>query len=294
MIRDVTGLNEARDGSMPDKQSLVGLQKLAAANSNVATRHILQASLFLTVRTCENISLRLADMLLYPLTRDALQSSISKYNVGTLDELINLNIHDFGIFLELEPDEEEKQQLEQNIQVALQSGQIYLEDAIDIRNVRNLFLANQVLKQRRKKKQEQEQAAQQANIQAQAQAQAQAREQEALAETQKQQVLTEQKMQLEQARYQFETQKMEREAQMKLQLMQQEFQYNVQLAQAQGQSKKDEEKYKEDRKDERIRIQGTQQSELIDQRQNDLLPKNFESSGFDNLEGFGLEQFEPR
>jgi hypothetical protein len=294
MIRDVTGLNEARDGSMPDKQSLVGLQKLAAANSNVATRHILQASLFLTVRTCENISLRLADMLLYPLTRDALQSSISKYNVGTLDELINLNIHDFGIFLELEPDEEEKQQLEQNIQVALQSGQIYLEDAIDIRNVRNLFLANQVLKQRRKKKQEQEQAAQQANIQAQAQAQAQAREQEALAETQKQQVLTEQKMQLEQARYQFETQKMEREAQMKLQLMQQEFQYNVQLAQAQGQAKKDEEKYKEDRKDERIRIQGTQQSELIDQRQNDLLPKNFESSGFDNLEGFGLEQFEPR
>ena len=168
MIRDVTGLNEARDGTLPDKQSLVGLQKLAAANSNVATRHILQAGLFLTLRTCENISLRVADSLMFPLTRMSLEQSISKYNVGTLDELIDLNIHDFGIFLELEPDEEEKAVLEQNIQIALKAGQIDLEDAIDIREVNNLKLANQMLKQRRRKKQEKDQEIQQANIQAQA------------------------------------------------------------------------------------------------------------------------------
>ena len=294
MIRDVTGLNEARDGTLPDKQSLVGLQKLAAANSNVATRHVLQASLYLTLRTCENISLRVADALMFPLTRMSLEQSISKYNVGTLDELIDLSIHDFGVFLELEPDEEQKAQLEQNIQVALQSGQIDLEDAIDIREVTNLKLANQMVKQRRRKKQEKDQQIQQANMQAQAQSNAQLAEQTALAETQKQQVLTEQKVQLENAKSQLDIKKMEMEAQIKQQLMQQEFQYNMQLAQAQGQAKKQEETFKEDRKDERTKIQATQQSELIDQRKNDLLPKNFESAGNDTMGGFGLEQFGPK
>jgi hypothetical protein len=186
MIRDVTGLNEARDGTLPDKQSLVGLQKLAAANSNVATRHILQAGLFLTLRTCENISLRVADALMFPLTKQSLTSSISRYNVGTLEELMSVNIHDFGIFLELEPDEEEKAVLEQNIQIALKAGQIDLEDAIDIRQVNNLKLANQMLKKRRKEKLARDQQMQQANIQAQAQANAQLAEQTAMVETQKQ------------------------------------------------------------------------------------------------------------
>ena len=294
MIRDVTGLNEARDGTLPDKQSLVGLQKLAAANSNVATRHILQASLYLTLRTCENISLRVADALMFPMTKQSLMSSISRYNVGTLEELSTLNVHDFGIFLELEPDEEQKQVLEQNIQIALQAGQIDLEDAIDIREVANLKLANQMLKQKRRKKQERDQQAQQANMQAQAQSNAQLAEQTALAETQKQQVLTEQKVQLENAKSQLEIKKMEMEAQIKQQLMQQEFQYNMQLAQAQGQSRKAQEEFKEDRKDERTKIQATQQSELIDQRKNDLLPKNFESAGNDTMGGFGLEQFGPK
>ena len=294
MIRDVTGLNEARDGSTPDKYALVGLQKLAAANSNTATRHVLQSSLYLTLKTCENISLRVADALLFPLTKQSLMSSISRYNVGTLEELSNLNMHDFGIFLQLEPDEEEKQLLENNIQIALQAGQIDLEDAIDIREVNNLKLANQMLKKRRKDKAARDQQAQQANMQAQAQSNAQLAEQTALAETQKQQVLTEQKMQLEKAKSDFEIQKMEREAQIKQQLMELEFNYNIQLAKAQGEAKIEEDKYREDRKDERTKIQATQQSELIDQRKNDLLPKNFESAGSDTLGGFGLEQFTPR
>ena len=294
MIRDVTGLNEARDGTLPDKQSLVGLQKLAAANSNVATRHVLQASLYLTLRTCENISLRIADALMFPMTKQSLMSSISRYNVGTLEELSSLNMHDFGIFLELEPDEEQKQILENNIQIALQAGQIDLEDAIDIREVANLKLANQMLKKRRKDKAARDQQAQQANIQSQAQANAQLAEQTAMAEANKQQILTEQKMQLEKAKSDFEVQKMEREAQIKQQLMELEFNYNMQLTQAQGQARKAQEEFKEDRKDERTKIQATQQSELIDQRKNDLLPKNFESAGSDTLGGFGLEQFGPK
>ena len=294
MIRDVTGLNEARDGSQPDKNALVGLQKLAAAASNTATKHILQSLMYLTIRAAENISLRAADMLNFPLTKNALISCINQYNVGSLQEIEKLNTHEFGIFLELEPDEEEQQMLEQNIQVALQAGQIGLEDAIDIRQIKNIKLANQYLKQKQAERAEEQKAAQLANIQAQAQANAQQAEQAALNEVQKQQALTESKLQLERGKSQFEIEKLEREAQIKQMLMEQEFGYNLQLAQAKVNAESAREKEIEDRKDKRAKIIGTQQSQMISQRQNDELPKNFESAGNDALGGFGLEQFEPR
>ena len=294
MIRDVTGLNEARDGSTPDRDALVGLQKMAAANSNTATRHILQSSLFLTLRICENIALRINDSLNYPLTKQSLIESISISNVETLKEIENLNLHDFGIYLELEPEDEEKAQLEQNIQVALQSGGIDLEDAIDIRQIKNLKLANQSLKYKRKKKLERDQANQQANIQAQAQANAQASEAAAMAEVQKQQALAQTEIQIEQAKSQFKIQQIQQEAEIKKQLMAQEFQYSMQLTQAQLGIAQQKQTQAEDRKDQRTKIQATQQSELIDQRKNNSLPKDFESSGNDVFGGMGLDQFGPR
>jgi hypothetical protein len=294
MIRDVTGLNEARDGSKPDKDSLVGLQKLAAAASNTATKHILQSLMYLTVRTAENVSLRIADMLDFPLTKNALMNSISTFNVDTLEQIEKLNMHEFGIFLELEPEEEDKAGLERNIQIALQNGGIDLEDAIDVRQISNIKLANQMLKIKRKQKQEADRKAQLENIQAQAQANAKSAEQATLAELQKQQALTETKLQLEQGKSQFEIQRMQTEAEIKKQLMAEKFQYDIQLAKIDAEAQTQKEKNIEDRKDERARIIGTQQSEMISQRQNDELPKNFESSGFDSLGGFGLEEFEPR
>jgi len=294
MIRDVTGLNEARDGSLPDKDALVGLQKMAANASNIATKHIVDASLYLTLRACENISLRLADALEFDLTKQALMQSISLTNTQNLEELKNLHLYDFGIYLELEPDDEEKAMLEQNIQVALQSGQIYLEDAIDIREVKNITLANQILKYRRIQKQKQDQQAQQQQIQAQAQANMQQSEQAALNEVQKQEALAQTEIQIEQAKSQFEIQRMEQEALIKKQLMAEEFQYQLQLAQAKVGRDKEKEQFIEDRKDKRTKIQATQQSKMIEQRQNDLLPTDFESAGNDNLGGFGLEQFMPQ
>jgi len=294
MIRDVTGLNEARDGSLPDKDALVGLQKMAANASNIATKHILDAGLYLTLRACENISLRVADALMFPLTAYSLKQSISVYNVETLDEIQNLNLHDFGIFLELEPDDEEKAQLEQNIQIALQTQGIDLEDAIDIRQIKNLKLANQMLKLKRKQKQEKDKAQQQEMIQAQAQANMQQSEKSALNEVQKQEALANTEIQIEQAKSQFEIQRMEQEALIKKQLMAEEFQYQLQLAQAKIDTDRQKEQFIEDRKDKRTKIQATQQSELISQRQNDSLPKNFESSGFDTLGGFGTEEFTPQ
>jgi hypothetical protein len=295
MIRDVTGLNEARDGSAPSKDALVGLQKMAANQSNVATRHILQASLYLSLRTCENVSKRISDSLEFALTANSLQNSISRFNVATLSEMSKLNLHDFGIFLELEPDDEDKAQLEQNIQVALQSGGIDLEDAIDLRQVNNLQLANEMLKDKRKKKQAAVQQAQQSNIQAQAQANAELAEKTAMTEVQKQQALTAEKVSVEQAKSQFEIQRMQTEAQIKRELMAEEFNFNMQLAQAKIKSESERDQEIENRKDQRTKIAGTQQSEMIDQRKNNLLPKNFESSGNDVLSGgFGLNQFDPR
>ena len=187
MIRDVTGLNEARDGTLPDPKSLVGVQKLAAANSNVATRHILLSSMFLTTEVAEALSLRISDILEYSPTADAFVQAIGAHNVATLKEMSELHLYDFGIFLELEPDEEEKQLLENNIQTALAQQLIDLDDAIDIREVKNLKLANQLLKIKRKKKQERDQKIQQENAKAQADANAQAQQAIAQAEMQKNQ-----------------------------------------------------------------------------------------------------------
>ena len=294
MIRDVTGLNEARDGSMPDKNALVGIQKLAAANSNTATRHILQAGLFLTAETAECLSLRISDIIEYSPTKEAFINAIGAHNVGTLEELSNLHLYDFGIFIHLQPDEEEKARLENNIQMALQQQSIELEDAIDLREIKNIKLANQLLKIRRKKKQERDRQLQLENIQAQSQSNAQAAESAAQIELQKNQALNTSKAELEQIKAQLEAQKMAQEVQHKKELMQLEFQMNMQLKGVEVEGMKSREKEKEDRKDERTKIQATQQSEMIEQRKTGKPPKNFESAGNDILGGgFNLGAFEP-
>ncbi len=293
-MRDVTGLNEARDGSTPDKNALVGLQKIAAANSNTATRHVLQAGLYLTLKTAEAVSLRVSDVLEFANTKNSFVNSLGRFNVANLQEVNTLHLHDFGIFLELSPDEEEKQLLENNIQAALAKDQINLEDAIDVREIKNLKLANQCLKLKRRKKLEQDQAISARNIQLQSESNAKAAESAAAVDIQKNTILTENKVKMGQAQTQFDIQKLEREAAIKKELMLHEFQLNVKLKEMDLRVINDKDKFREDRKDERTKIQASQQSELIEQRKNNTPPKNFESSGFDTLGGFGLEQFEPR
>ena len=295
MIRDVTGLNEARDGTTPDKNALVGVQKMAAANSNTATRHILQSGLFLTAQTAECLSLRISDIIEYSPTKDAFIQAIGAHNVATLQEMSELHLYDFGIFIELSPDEEEKALLENNIQVALSQQNIELEDAIDVREIKNLKLANSLLKIRRKKKIDRDQKIQQQNIQAQSQANIQAQQASAQMEVQKNEALTQSKAQLAQVESQLEMQRMQAEGELKKMFMEQEFQYNMQLKQIEAEGVKGREKEKEDRKDKRTKIQATQQSEMIDQRNNQKPPKNFESAGNDIMGGgFNLGAFEPQ
>jgi hypothetical protein len=293
MLRSVTGLNEARDGSDPDPRALIGVQKLAALNSNTATRHILDGSLYMFKSIAEALTYRIADILEYADFRDDFANKIGKYNVSILNEIKDLYVYDFGIFIDISPDEEEKAQLEQNIQIALSKGDINLEDAIDIREIKNLKLANQLLKLKRVKKEEKEQ---QRAMQAQAiQAQQQVQIQQMAAQTsmQKIQLETQSKMQLKQAEVAFEIEKMKNEAILKQQLMQTEFDMQMQLKGMDVQSLDKREKEREDAKAKRISQQNSEQSKLINQRKNNLPPISFESNE-DSLDGFDMAEFEPR
>ena len=287
MIRDVTGLNEARDASTPDSRSLVGIQKMAAANSNVATRHILDASLYLSVEMAEQLSLRISDILEYSPTRDAFIQQIGAHNVATLEEMKELHLYDFGIFIELAPDEEEKQVLENNIQMALQQKIIDLDDCIDVREVRNLKMAHQLLKYKKKKKLERDQAMQQQNIEAQGKSQQETAQATAQAEMEKNKAKLESDMQLEEKKNGMKVQFMQKEAEMKMKLMDHEFEINMKLRGMDNEAAKSKENQKDDRKDDRTKIQASQQSHLIAQKKDEKSPKNFESAGNDTL-GSGM------
>ena len=293
MIRSVTGLNEARDGSMPDPNSLVGVQKLAALNSNTATRHILESGLFIYRTLAEALTYRVADILQYADFKDDFANQIGKYNVSILNDIKDLYIYDFGIFIEVSPDEEQRAQLEANIQMALSKGDINLEDAIDIREIKNLKLANQLLKLKRTQKQDREdkmEMQKQAMI-----SQQQLKSQELAGQTAMQSIQAEgqMKMQVKQAEISYEIEKMKIEAELKRSLMAEEFNYTMQLSGVKEDKKNQMEKDRENAKKDRIGIQNTQQSKLINQRKNNLPPLNFESNE-DSLDGFDLGEFEPR
>ena len=293
MIRAVTGLNEARDGSTPDPNSLVGVQKLAALNSNTATRHILEGSLYITRTLAECLSIRTADILEFADFKDEFAMQIGKYNLKILEDIKELYIYDFGIFIELSPDEEEKALLEQNIQMALSKQDISLEDAIDIREMNNLKMANQLLKLKRKQKQEREQQAKMQEQQMAAQMQMQAEQAKAQGEAQKIQMESQAKIQYRQADVAFEIEKLKTEAELKRNLMATEFQFQMQIKGVEQAGLSQRDKNKEKAKDDRISQQSTQQSKLIEQRKNNLPSINFESNE-DSLDGFDLAEFEPR
>jgi len=286
MLRSVTGLNEARDGSMPDPDSLVGIQKLAALNSNTATRHVLKSGLFITQRLAECISNRISDILEYSDMKDDFIKSIGRNSVELLDEIKELNLHDFGIYIELHPDEEERNMLEQNIQISISAGKIDIDDAIDIRSIRNIKIASQLLKVRKRRKEKMDQKRQQENIALQAEANQQATLSAEQAKQQTVYVEAETEAKIIQLKAQIEMERMQQEFQLKAQLIQLQKGMDGQIKQSEIQFQLDKEKYKEDRKDQRTAKQASQQSKLIQQRNQDLDPIDFD--GQDSL-GSGLE-----
>jgi hypothetical protein len=293
MIRQVTGLNEARDASTPDPNSLVGVQKLAALNSNVATRHILNSSLYITRTLAEALSIRTADVLEYADFKDEFAMQIGKYNLGIIEEIRNLYLYDFGVFIEMSPDEEEKAQLESNIQVALKMGGIDLEDAIDIRTINNLKMANQLLKVKRKQSAAEKKESEMQKQAMQGQQQQALQKQAAQAKMQQSQQEMQAKIQIKKAEIAFEIEKQTNEADLKRRLMDVEFNYNMQLRGLEQQQVDVREEKKEEGKSQRIAEGNTQQSKMIEQRKNNLPAMNFESNE-DSLDGFDLAEFNPR
>lgn len=279
MIRAVTGINEARDGSTPDQYSLVGLQKLAALNSNTATRHVVQSGIFITKRLAEAISYRVSDIMMYSDFYEDFAKMISKNNMGILEEIVGLHLHDFGIFIEIEPDEEERQMLEQNIQQSIQSGKIDLDDAIDVRSVKNHTLANSLLKIRKKRKQKEDMEMQQQATKMQTDSNIQSSQAASQARLQEEQMKNQMESQMLQMKAQLELQHMQAKKEIDAELMKIKHQYDMQLKQMDSDMVANKDKYKEDRKDNRTDKQATQQSKLIRQRKENLPPTDFSQEG---------------
>lgn len=293
MIRDVTGLNEARDGSTPDPRALVGVQKLAALNSNTATRHILEGGLFITRKLAEAISLRISDVLEYSETKDQLVHQIGSYNTEILDDIKDLHLHDFGIQIIVEPDEEERAQVENDIQIALKGNQITLDDAIDIREVNNIKLANELLKVKRKAKEKRDMEMKKAEIDMQTKGNIQSAQAAAKAKMEQMAMEAKTKAELKNVEIEGEIRKLEKEAELKLMLMEKEFGYQMSLAEKAAESQKAINTEKEKAKDERINLQSSNQSKIVEQKTKDLPAMNFESNE-DSLDGFELSTFDPR
>jgi len=277
MLRAATGLNEARDGSAPDQYALVGVQKLAALNSNTATRHIMLNSVALTKRISEAISYRISDVLRYAPFAEDFAKMIGKNNVKILDEIKTMHLHDFGIFIEMEPDEEERQLLEQNIQQSISAKVIELDDAIDVRSIRNLTLANTLLKIRKVRKQKMDAQKQKQNIDMQTQSNMKSTQAASQSRMQEEQMKTKAEAELEQMKAQIKIQEMQAKAEIDKEMLELKYMYEMKLKQLESKTVKEREDNKEDRKDYRTEKQATQQSVLIDQRKKDSAPRVFES-----------------
>ncbi len=222
MIRDVTGVNEARDASQPSSEALVGVQKLALLASNNATRDVNDAYLNATRRLSQCISMRMQDLVNYKGLHSMYSNVIGDTAMQSIDMMKKLSIHEFGITLDVAPSEEEKQLMEQNIQVSLAQKELRLEDAIMIRSIRNIKMANQMLILRREKyRQEQQEQARQAS------------EQNAQLQQQSAQQSAQLKQQEMQSEMQIEQSKIQSKAEAEMQLKQLDYQLKEQFEQAQ-------------------------------------------------------------
>jgi hypothetical protein len=293
MIRAATGINEARDGSTPDKYSLVGVQKLAALNSNTATRHIVQSGINITKNLCTALSYRISDILQYSSFSEDFAKMIGKNNFEVIREIQNLHLHDFGIYIELEPDEEEKSLLEQNIQIALQAGKIDLDDVIDIRMVKNLHLANMLLKVRKARKQENDLVLEEKKTKMQSEANANSAKAASQARTQENTIKSQSEAQILQLTNKMDLQKLEIKAKLEKELEQMKFQHAMELKKLEIEGFSARDGNKEDRKDKRTEKQASQQSRMISQRKKDLPPTDFEGENQQQVQGPPMGEMPP-
>jgi len=266
MIRDATGVNEMMDASTPKGDTLVGVQQQAIAAGNNAIYDITNASMILFKKVCEDIVKCLQIIPMESVLFNIYANAVGKENMEVLSSFRDLPMYNFGVHVVKEMEDKEKAYLEQNIQMSLQQKEIDIEDAIAIRQLKDVNQAERLLVVRRKKRIARNQqiamqnSQQQAQIQqASAQATSQAKQQEMQMEAQ----LKAQEMQM----------KSQLDAQMEQ--MKHEFRKEIELIKAQAilgvrsddqEFKEKIEVFKETSKDKRVEKQAVEQSKLIAQR----------------------------
>jgi hypothetical protein len=266
MIRDATGINEVMDGTSPKGDQLVGVRQQQLSAANNALYDITNASVVLYRKICEDIVKCLQILPPKSILYRAYETAIGRENMAVLSSFSNLPMYNFGVRVVADMNEVDRMYLEQNIQASIAQGELDIEDAIAIRQLRDIDQAERLLIVRRKKRMKMRQEMAQQNSQFQAQANAQVA-----------QVTSQGKMQEEQMKAQLEAQKIQLEGQVKAQMLQLEYQLKMQLAQLQGQFgiaeqqiesgvRQSADQESEDRKDQRIKEQAVAQSKLIAQR----------------------------
>lgn len=290
MLKDVTGLTRM-DGNQPDKDSLVGLQKLAAYNSNEATKHILMASNFVTKRLAELTSIRISDVLEFSETKDDFIRKIGSGSVTNLEYFKDMHLRDFAIYLEMSPDEEDKAKLEQDIQIEIKNGFLGVEDKIDILNISNLKYANEILKIRKKKYIKEQQERKMQEIEAQKKANIESSQASAQSRLQEKQTELQGESQLESLKFQNDMAKMDKEYGYKMKIEELKGMLDMPKKDKEFQSQMDKERMKEDRKDERSVKEKTMESKITEQRQKEGSAIDFDVED-DMLKEFDLSEFD--
>ena len=294
LIRDAIGIAQGADATMPHPDTLVGVQQMVALSSNAATRHILDSMLNISERLGRGLSLRLKDIFKYSDLKKVYINAIGKMNVDVLKALKKYHLHDLGINIELKPDAQERQMLESNIDKALSKGVIFLDDAIDVRKISNIKLANELLKVRRRKREQQQQQFELQRIETQNQAQLQSTQMASQSKLQAIDAQTQGKLNEIEAERRAKIASINAEKEAKMELMQREFEYNLILQGQQEKIQSTREDIKHNRSIEKQDRLKSQESELISQRANKSAPKSFESSE-DNISGnIEMSELEPK
>ena len=283
MMRDVIGLNKASDASTPDKESLVGIQKLASLNSNTATRHILDGACDITKRLALGIVYRIADLLKYSDLKEDFARKIGATAVMDLDEIKTLHLYDFAIYLDLHLDAEEKAKLEQDLSIEIEKGTLSFADKYRILSINNFKYAVNYASILRAKRMKEIQKQKQEDIQAQAQANAQSAQSAEQARQQTAQLVGQIEMQKQEIVNQGLIQKEQVKGQEDRSTLEMKLGGEMQIAQVQAGVQNDKIKFIEDKKDERLDKQSSHQSELnVERKKENPQAIDFESRDFDD------------
>ena len=290
LLRDAIGIPQGADASTPHPKMAVGVIDQLATNSNAATRHVLDSVLNITERLGKAMALRIKDIFLYSDLTEVYVNAIGSVNVEILKAMKDYHLHDIGINIELRPDAQEKQMLEQNIQQALTQQSITVDDAQEIRNLTNKKLANQLLRVRRKTREREKRQHELAVIEKNNEGQAMIAQQSSQNKQAELQLQGQMKLANTNADIEGKIKVIQAEEESKARLMQQEFQYNMTLKGAEQEVLNEAKKYDNDRKDARQREAASQQSKIAEQKQFNKPALTFESSE-DNISG-GVEMGE--